>query len=239
MSRTTTKSNAETFLNLFYDIEQYLKNTYHNGRYESFSKMIREAAQDNPLFKRYRDELLSYADLRNAIVHNRRIDGAPIAEPHSKVVANFRRIWNEIQNPEKVTIFKKQVYTCKHTDCLEKALGLMKEHMISQIPILKNGVLTDVLNGNGIAHWLANSGVDNIKQTPISEVLAWAEYSNNYSVVSEKTSAHKAAEIYQRSFKQAPINWYYDAILITPTGKPTDVITGIIVLADITPFMHD
>ena len=36
-----------------------------------------------------------------------------------------------------------------------------------------------------------------------------------------------------------PINWYYDALIITPNGRADDQMTGIIVLKDIAEYISN
>lgn len=232
-------TNADQFLNIFHDVEKYLKNNYNNGYYESFVRLVKEASHVEHVFRRYKDDLLAYADLRNAIVHNKRFNGHAIAEPHQEVINHFQKIWQEINQPLLASHFNRRVYYCKFDDPLQKALDLMHNHMISQIPILNHGRLVDVLNGNCIAHWLASENHPSVYETPIQQVLDKAEYSGNYDLVSESTSVYQIADIYRKSFRQTPANWYYDALIITPNGLPTEKMKGIIVLADIAEFLHD
>ncbi|MCL3779369.1 CBS domain-containing protein [Prolixibacteraceae bacterium JC049] len=239
MTAKNNISNADQFLNIFHDVEHYLKNKYNNGYYESFVRLVREASKVEHVFRRYKDDLMTYADLRNAIVHNKRYNGVAIAEPHDEVLIHFQKIWKEISLPLKASHFNRQVYYCKFDDPLKKALDLMHKHMISQIPILNYGKLVDVLNGNCIAHWLASEHNPNIDETPIQTVLDSAEYSGNYDLISESTSVYEAADIYRKSFKQPPVNWYYDALIITKHGLAAEKMTGIIVLADIAEYLHE
>ncbi|MBU8893363.1 MAG: CBS domain-containing protein [Bacteroidales bacterium] len=229
--------NAEKFLDTFNFIEKHLKSKFNNGYYMPFGELIRKASAKEGVIKRYRENLFTYSDLRNVMVHNSRINGRIIAEPLDDVVENIERIWEQIQHPEKVSKFKKKVYYCFTDDMLSKALQFMHEYKISQIPIIEKGVIIDVLNSSHIADWLAAEKSVTPSETVIGDVLSNAERNNNFETISGNMSVFDAAEIYKNSYMKPPVNWYYDALVITPSGKPDEQMTGIIVLKDIAEFI--
>lgn len=232
-------TNAEKFLDTFNYIEKYLKSTYNNGYYMPFSDLVRKASAREGVIKRYRDELFTYSDLRNVMVHNSRINGKMIAEPHDSIVENIELIWNQIQHPQKVSKFKKKVFYCFTDDKLSKALGFMREYKISQIPIIEKSIIVDVLNANHIADWLAAKETTNPSEVTISDVLENAERNRNFEVISGNMTVFDAAEIFKNSYMKPPANWYYDALIITPTGKTGEQMIGIIVLKDIAEYISN
>jgi predicted transcriptional regulator len=229
--------NAEKFLDVFNHIEKYLKTKYNNGTYLPFHDLIRKAAGKESIIKLYRKDLYFYADLRNVMVHNSRINGRIIVEPLNEVLENIEKIWSQIQHPEKVSMFKKKVFYCFTDDKLSKALEFIRVNKISQVPILEKGKIIDVLNGTHIAGWLAAKDIVSPAETEIREVLQMAERSGNFEIISGDMSVFDAAEIYKNSYMKAPTNWYYDALIITPTGKADDQMNGIIVLKDIAEYI--
>lgn len=229
--------NAEKFLDTFNNIEKHLKTIYNNGNYLPFHELIRKASEKVGVIKRFKKDLYTYAELRNVMVHNSRINGRIIAEPVNAVVENIEQIWTQIQHPEKVSKFKKKVFYCFTDDKLSKALKFIHENKISQIPILEKGKIVDVLNGTHIAEWLAAKDIVSPSETAISEVLQIADNSGNFEIIPSNMSVFDAAEIYKNSYKKEPVNWYYDALIITPTGKTDDKMTGIIVLEDIAEYI--
>ncbi|NOQ26918.1 MAG: hypothetical protein GQ564_16275 [Bacteroidales bacterium] len=92
-------------------------------------------------------------------------------------------------------------------------------------------------DGVHIAEWLATKDIVSPSETTISEVLQMAERSGNFEVISGNMSVFDAAEIYKNSYMKTPINWYYDALIITPSGKADDQMIGIIVLKDIAEYI--
>ncbi len=232
-------TNAEKFLDIFNLIEKHLKSTYNNGYYIPFGDLVRKASAKEGVIKKFREELFTYSDLRNVMVHNTRISGKMIAEPHDHILENIQYIWEQIQHPQKVTKFKKKVYYCFSDDKLSKALGFMREYKISQIPIIENGNITDVLNANHIADWLASKETISPSETGIKEVLDNAERNLNFEIIPVNTSVFDAAEIFKSSYMKHPVNWYYDALVITENGKPHEQMIGIVVLKDIAEFISN
>lgn len=229
--------NAEKFLDIFNHIEKHLKTIYNNGAYLPFHDLIRRASEKEGVIKRYRKDLFFYADLRNVMVHNSRINGRIAVEPLNEILEKIEKIWIQIQHPEKVSKFEKKVFYCFTDDKLSKALQFIRENKISQIPIIEKGKIVNVLNGAHIAEWLAAKDIVSPVEIAISEVLQIAERSGNFEIISGDLSVFDAAEIYKNSYMQEPKNWYYDALIITPTGKPDDQMTGIIVLKDIAEYI--
>jgi len=232
-------SNAEKFLDTFNHIEKYLKSKFNNGYYMPFGELVRKASAKEGVIKRFREELFVYSDLRNVMVHSSRVNGRIIAEPLYDVIENIELILNQIQHPEKVSKFKKKVHYCFTDDPLSKALEFMRQYKISQVPIIEKGVIMDVLSASHIVEWLTAKEIVSPSEVKISEILENAERNGNFEIISGNMSVFDAAEIYKNSFKKSPVNWYYDALVITATGKADDLLIGIIVLKDIAEYISN
>jgi predicted transcriptional regulator len=230
--------NAEVFLGIFNEVEKFLKNNYNQGKHTSFRYLLVKASRFHPIIKKYKNDLITYGDLRNAIMHNFEKDGEAIAVPRDKVVAHFSDIWDEIKNPTKVDIFFKEVFTCDINDKLDKALELVHEHKISQIPILENNRIIDVLNSLQIVEWMAGSEKIIPSETMISTVLINSQNNHNFAIIPDNYTVFQAAEMYKQSFKQLPVNRYFDALLITRSGIDNQALLGIIVLKDIATYLN-
>lgn len=85
------KSNAIRFIDSYNKIDNTLRSIYGINDHTGFSDMIRRLAVKNYLVKLYEEELVSYARLRNAIVHKSTTEEV-IAEPHDDVVAKIEQI---------------------------------------------------------------------------------------------------------------------------------------------------
>lgn len=231
-------ANSEIFLSTFNELEKHFKNEFFRGQWKSFKQMLKEGSRFNPIIKQFKEELFEFTDLRNAIVHNRSHDYQVIAEPHEFVVKQFSEISEMIMNPIKVNRFFRKVHTCKISDSAEVPIALIYKHKISQIPVLDdNGHILEMLNATNIAYWLASSKYKVSKEHTLNNILVEKEIKNNFDVIAEDLNVYDAAELYKHSYKQNKNNKYFDAILVTKTGKKTEPIKGIIVLSDIAQYL--
>ncbi len=64
-------SNANTFLAIFSAVETWMRRQVNVDRSTSFSRLVDLAAENNSAVGRFRIDLKEFADLRNAIVHER------------------------------------------------------------------------------------------------------------------------------------------------------------------------
>ena len=161
--------NSERFLTAFNRIDRSLRVIAGIKEFKPFYRLVDQAKKNNPLVRKYEEELRSYADLRNAIVHNRTSLEYVIAEPHKKVVEKIERIDEVLAKPKLVgQLFKKRVLSFQTTDSLEETLKAIRKQKYTQFPVYKNKEFKGLLTTVGITNWLASSmkGIHLPKQVP-------------------------------------------------------------------------
>ena len=84
--------NAQRFLNAFVRIEKQLKQLAGVTKYTRFYQLVNQVAKTNSTVRKNELELQEYADLRNAIVHQRSGEGRVIAIPVDEVVDNIEEL---------------------------------------------------------------------------------------------------------------------------------------------------
>lgn len=229
--------NSEKFINAFNDIEHFLKKKLELTKEISFYSMLEKASLDDSIISRYKDDLKEYADLRNAIIHERG-GGSVIAEPNEYAVKNIQRISGLIIDPPKVfPYFKRKVFTISLTDPVGKALKIMFDNSFSQLPISKGDKFYDLLTNNTISRWLGScvdEDVFSLNDTEVNEVLKYTETPDSYFFLNRDASLAEAMEKFQYfEASGKPL----DAILITQSGKPTEALMGIITPSDISKIL--
>lgn len=85
MENSVIYKNSEKFLTSFNRIEKLLKSLLFKRKEAGFSKAVKILRNSNAIVKRYSDDLLEFAELRNAIVHNK-VDMAYLTTPTPKGV---------------------------------------------------------------------------------------------------------------------------------------------------------
>lgn len=72
--------------------------------------MVKILRNSNSLVKRYSEDLLEFAELRNAIVHNKVELTHAIAEPHDSIVDKIETIQEELAHPKKLFPYSTRKY---------------------------------------------------------------------------------------------------------------------------------
>ncbi|RDW18106.1 hypothetical protein CWR48_10960 [Oceanobacillus arenosus] len=225
--------NSEKFLTTFTRIERMLKTLLRDRREVGFSKAVKILSNSNPIVKRYSNTLLEFAELRNAIVHNKIDMTYAIAEPHDSVVNEIEIIEKELMQPRKVIpLFSRKVYVFQQSQPLASLLKLINEKDISKFPIYDGGEFKGIVSQKGITSWLAKNAVEQIShlsEIEIRDVLSY-EKGDNFKLISSNTSVYEAEEIFK---DQVGKGNRLEALLITKHGHPSEKLLGIITNWDI------
>ncbi|WP_042224410.1 CBS domain-containing protein [Oceanobacillus manasiensis] len=225
--------NSEKFLATFNRVEKEIKALMIYRKDIGFSRSVRILSNSNTVVRRYSEDLLEYAELRNAIVHNKVDMTHAIAEPHDSVVERIELIEKAFSEPLKVMpAFSRAVYTFKENDPLDKLLAVIREKGISKFPIYKESVFKGLLTQKGITRWLAenlNASHSVMKETKLQEVLTFQTI-DNYQFISQDTTQNDALEYFRGNIGEGS---RLEALLITKSGASEEKLIGIITPWDI------
>ncbi|RPF53304.1 CBS domain-containing protein [Aquisalibacillus elongatus] len=227
--------NSERFLFAFNKIEKVLNEDLNQqGQYISFSKAVYKANKQNRVVKRFKDDLLEFAVLRNAIVHERTEPEYVIAEPHDSTVEKIEKILSELTEPKTVIpTFQQEVKSFDVNDSLADVLTVIKESNFSQFPVYDKEEFKGLLTANGITNWLAKTVEEDLlsrEETMLSELIEYEEGTDNYHFVSRDVTIYEAEDIFKEQVNKED---RIDAILITHNGKTSEKLLGIISAWDI------
>jgi predicted transcriptional regulator len=224
---------SEAFLAIFSEVEKWLRVSAGADKTISFYQLVEVNALSNPIVRRYKDDLKEYADLRNAIVHERS-DGHVIAEPNERAVSNFDRIKVALLKPPKVIPqFQMQVRTRASEESIGSALTDMREGSFSQLPVVKSGSVVALLTSETVVRWLASelaNDIVSLQETPIHAVLEHVEDEDHYCFLSRNASLHEVITKFEEFTSRGKD---LDAILITDSGKPDQKLLGILTVYDL------
>lgn len=226
--------NSTRFLNAFVTIEEYLRQrTADQNGHLGFSQMLRRVGQKEKSVRSLEFDLKEYAQLRNAIIHERAGEEV-IAEPNDTVVKAIEHAAEMITRPPAIyPLFKRQVTTITPQASLKKALKIMYSSGISKLPVIDNDKCIGVLTSNTIARWLGNcveNEVLNLDETTIEAVLAFTRKKDRYTLRSRHIDLFSAVAIFDE-YEHKGLRLH--ALLITETGKETEKIMGIMTLSDL------
>src|SRR6185295_18234351 len=86
------QGRGEEFIQLFNEIDHHIKRLTSSSGSEGFFRRLQWAVRNQPALKHYSDDLLEFAELRNALVHDRQFPNKVIAVPTAETLRHFRRL---------------------------------------------------------------------------------------------------------------------------------------------------
>jgi CBS domain-containing protein len=224
--------NSDVFLASFNRIDKELKSLLTRKEF-GFSRAVKILQKSNPLIKRYKDDLLEFAELRNAIVHNRTDVSYVIAEPHESIVESIIKIEEELTKPKIVySYFAQKVYTVQANEKVLTLLEVIREKEFTKFPVYNGKEFLGLITQKGITNWLANelyNGNNIMIEQTLSDVLRY-EDNGNYKFISGNSSLYEAVDMFK---DQIGNGHRLEAILMTENGDPTESLVGIVTNWDI------
>jgi predicted transcriptional regulator len=228
-------TNSETFLDTYNKIDSFLKKIENYDSYVNFAQKVKNSR--NPVIQRFKDELISFGELRNAIVHNPKIGNQAIAEPHENTVTRIQEIHEKITNPKKVIPeFQFKVLGARKNDYINKILVDMKKESFSQFPVYdENEFVCEVITNNTISRWLSSQIEENgtvlIEYIKIENLISEIEFKENYRFIPRNTSIYEAYDLFINQINRKKRN--LDVLFITNSGKQNEKLLGLITIEDI------
>ncbi|MFS0671802.1 CBS domain-containing protein [Ornithinibacillus sp. 179-J 7C1 HS] len=222
--------NSDRFITAFNRIDKALDSELESNKGIGFSKAVRILTKYNPVIRRYKDDLLEFAELRNAIVHNRIDIVQVIAEPHDSIVEQIERIEQEITKPKLVIPqFEKQVHSFEINDSLSSLLDAVEEKGYSKFPVYDGENFKGLVTENGITKWLSENKEASTKEILLHEILPYQK-ENNHEFINKTASIYEAVELFKENIGKGN---RLDALLITNNGEKNEKLLGIITAWDI------
>lgn len=225
-------SNARRFIDSYNKIDNSLRNIYNISSHTGFSDMIRRLAEKDYIVKKYEDDLVSYARLRNAIVH-KTIDNEVIAEPHDDVTEKMEKIAKLVSTPPLVVdvLNKRTITTLVKTDTVQKLIFLINKFAFSNFPIVDDGKILGVINNKILIRAVCevlkrNFSLDDYIKTPVVKLLNEPEFLTSYRIFDSKLTISRAIS----AFAETP---RLSAIIITENGTRSEEILTLVTGGDI------
>lgn len=223
-------TNSEAFLKAFTRVEKYLRRRVGGKREDGFSHLVSEASSKLATVRRFADDLREFADLRNAIVHERR-GGVPIAEPHPETVKELERIADLLEDPPRADSFiSTEVVTTMPSAPVGTAARQMLEGDFSQLPVYRGQEYVGLLTSGAVARWLANE-LDRhggmLEDQPVEAVLEFRESQCIEKFVPRRKVVAEIIDLFEQTVRSGR---QLDAVIVTESGdrneKPLGILTS-------------
>jgi hypothetical protein len=218
--------NADRFIKAFNEIEQHLRSQIGRDTRHPFPEVVKVAAGINSVVRRYKDELLQYARLRNAIVHELGTNSVFIADPREAACFGIEDLRAKILCPKilRDMLPYAPLRVFDSATSLSQALAYMKEQNFSQVIARSERYV--ILSCEGVAHWLEAKSLENtvfLSQALMKDVLCF-EPEDTYRYLKADDTVERALEVFTNDIGKRVFS-----ILVTEKGnateKPITIIT--------------
>lgn len=225
------KGNAGRFIDAFNRIDAQLRALYGRSG-ASFSETVTRCARLNSVVRRYEDDLIEYARLRNAIVHQSR--GEIIAEPSDGATEEICRIAELLCSPPKIgeRIPEKKICSIGADMTLRQTVRLISETGHSSLPVYGGGALMGIINSRRIVRALgaairAGGNADRfLSETKAGDILDGSDTERYYTFLSREDSLTSVPDAFEKNRKLL-------AVCVTENGRPDERIVCFVTPADL------
>ncbi len=240
------RTNYDEFITIYNELDDFMREELDQDHWTSHSDLIRQMAKKNKVFNIYMDELLSFARLRNAIVHNPYNRYAqPIADPHDYVVEKYKKILDYVLRPARaldtIAIKGKDIYTARLDDRALAIMVAMNKYAYTHVPIIEDGRFVGVFSENTVFSYIVNS-VNGLlekeaKIRDFSEFIPIDKHeSESFEFVSRETTVIDIEEMFAKELRQEK---RLAVVFITDNGDPNEKLLGLVTAWDVAGYREE
>lgn len=198
---SSAQDGAERFLEAFREIEQHLRAAVTAPDTEDFTTVLKTSLDRSPGVRRFQHDLRQFAMLRNAIVHRPHRGGQPIAEPRMDVVLQIEAIRSAMLTaPALVSVLGRGVEVTTVDATMAHATRRMLEGDYSQLPVLAEGRVVDLLTTDAVSRWMTTE-IDRHGRvrldTPVADVVGF-DADRSYELVDRSADVLSALDLFAR-----------------------------------------
>jgi CBS domain-containing protein len=222
---------AKRFISAYNLMDQGLRSIYGMGTSMSYSDVIRKVAEISPIIRKYKDELLDYGRLRNAIVHKE--GEVIIADPNEDVVEKLESIARLVTKPPRVvdSVPNRQVFTVDANTPVSNVIQDLFKTGYSIVPVYRNKILVGVINRKMLIDsvgetLLAGVDLETTLAKPVLEVLDLENITSHYEVVASSITIDNMLYLFNQNRKLS-------VAIITKNGTYEEQPIGIVTSADV------
>lgn len=235
------KSNANRFMSAYNQLDEYMKqNLGNDSRNTTYYHRVHGMAAKDTTFRKYKELLHSFGELRNAIVHDFGVNGMEIiAEPHLEQVKIYEKILVEAMNPPKaltkMAVKIEDLYTLEPEYNVLKAIQIMAKENYNYAPVLNNGHLVGVFSEESIFDYVKDHGaVDLTKGLKMIDIIEYTKLDAHRSEVFQFATKHETvADLEERLRKINDRNKRLEVVFITEKGKSNEKLLGMVTIWDL------
>lgn len=233
-------TNSDKFIAIYNEIDRFMRKALKADDKVSHSSLVYEIAKVNRVFSYYKEDLLSYARLRNAIVHNPdKKDADPIAEPHDFIINKYDGIKGKVLNPAKaidtIAIKAGEIFTTNLEASTIDVMKIMNDNIYTHVPVIENGILIGVFSENTIFSYMATNGdiilEKDVRISEFKDFIPIAKHQSEFfEFISRDSTIIDVEGLFQKDLQDKK---RLAVVFITQNGAPNEKILGMITAWDI------
>ena len=224
-------SNAIDFISAYNTIDSRLRAIYRGKGNLQFSDLVRRCAEFNNTVRKYEDDLLLCARLRNVIVHESKKDRI-IAEPCDDLTRLIAHVAELLSMPPRLSVLREKNVTGIDAEAtLAEALVRIAQTNYSNLPVYRKDRMIGILNNRRVVRVVGQAlergeDVDVFLQTPCSQILQAEDMNRFYRVLGRSDTVQEAIDAFEDNRKLL-------AVVVTESGDAGDRIVNLLTSADI------
>lgn len=224
-------TNALELISAYNTIDARMRNIYRGKGNLQFSDLVRRCAEINKTVKKYEEELMSIARLRNAIVHNSTRE-IVIAEPCDEITSLATHIAKILSAPPKLNMLRqKNVKGVSVDKSVRDAICFCAREGYSNLPVYRGEQLVGMLNNRRLVRSLGDalqSGEDleEFLDRNCTDILRDDDFPRYYALLSRDSTVQEAIDAFENNRKLL-------AVVVTEHGRMGDNIINILTASDL------
>ncbi len=225
------QNNAMEFISAYNIIDARLRALYRGKGNLNFSDLVRRCADHNPVVRKYEDDLVFCAKLRNVIVHTTTTDRV-VAEPCDEITQLLTHIAELLSSPPRLKeLREKKVTGISSKQTVEEALIKIARSDYSNLPVYRGEKPVGMLNNRrlvrAMGNLLAEGGVlEELLSLPCEDVLREEDLMRYYRILGKETPIQDAVDAFADNRKLL-------AVIVTPHGNWGEPILNILTSSDL------
>lgn len=231
-----SSKNADQFLALYNKLERYLRSANDSTKHVGFKRLVDKLSQRDALLALYKQDLIEFVELRNAIVH--RSTGAPIAQPTDQALERMNELYEKLTHPPTaLEIATTPVFTCSTAQNISEVVKTMQQKRYTYVPVYHSDSFVGVFSERSLTMWLASVATEDsfdLTQKTIGQLQDFFDKQddkyNAYMFVEKDANAFNIRDHFVQFMED---HKRLAAVYVTRDGSFQQEILGIITAWDI------
>ena len=226
-------SRTENYIQLYKKLEKTVKDSYKIRNKDSISYYLINKTK----YRRFRNEISYCQEVRNLLQHSEKLENNFIVEPSESMIDFISKLIDEINGRKQckdIATSLKNIFWATMEDSISKSMEIMKERNYTQIPILDDGKVIGVFDGDVIFNYIADHVLVAIDELRFEELKDYLMIGGREQIAFEFVRPDMYVDDLIKKFEtNYDIGTRIGLVFVTPSGTDSEQITGLLTAWDI------